>query len=91
MTDRLFLRMADEGLRCLEEGVAACAEDVDLATVMGLGFPPFRGGLCRWVRDEGASSLLERLEALRDEHGARFEPCRRFRNVAAGKDLYPAT
>ena len=86
--DRLFLRMADEGFRCLEEGVAASASDVDLATVFGLGFPPFHGGLCRWVVTSGAQERLEALEALRDAHGVRFEPSRKFRNVAAGKELY---
>ena len=74
--------------RLLEEGVAATAEDVDLATVFGLGFPPFLGGLCRWVADEGPQVLLDRLIALCEEHGARFEPSRRWRNVAAGKPIY---
>ena len=88
ITDRLMLRMADEGFRCLEEGVASSAQDVDLATVFGLGFPPFLGGLCRWVADEGPQVLLDRLIALCEEHGARFEPSRRWRNVAAGKPVY---
>jgi 3-hydroxyacyl-CoA dehydrogenase/enoyl-CoA hydratase/3-hydroxybutyryl-CoA epimerase len=88
ITDRLMLRMADEGFRCLEEGVAASARDVDLATVFGVGFPPFLGGLCRWVGDEGPQVLLDRLIALCEEHGGRFEPSRRWRNIAAGKPLY---
>lgn len=87
--DRLFLRMADEGLRCLEEGVARSAADVDLATVMGIGFPAHLGGPCRWIQDAGPAALLQRLEALHGARGERFAPSRRFRNVAAGKDLHP--
>ncbi len=33
-----------EAERCLEEGVAASADDVDFAMIMGTGWAPFRGG-----------------------------------------------
>ncbi|MFD2255791.1 3-hydroxyacyl-CoA dehydrogenase NAD-binding domain-containing protein [Luteolibacter algae] len=36
--------MTSEAERCLEEGVAETAEDIDLAMVLGTGYPPFRGG-----------------------------------------------
>jgi len=44
ITERLVSLMVDEARRCLDEGVAASADDVDLAMVMGTGFAPFRGG-----------------------------------------------
>ena len=36
--------MTEEAKLCLEEGVAETAEDIDLAMVLGTGYPPFRGG-----------------------------------------------
>ena len=36
--------MASEAQLCLDEGIAETAEDIDLAMVMGTGYPPFRGG-----------------------------------------------
>ena len=36
--------MTEEAKLCLAEGVAETAEDIDLAMVMGTGYPPFRGG-----------------------------------------------
>jgi 3-hydroxyacyl-CoA dehydrogenase/enoyl-CoA hydratase/carnithine racemase len=84
---RLFLRMADEGLRCLDEGVASRASDVDLATVFGMGFPPFLGGLLFWVERTGPARLLAQAETLRALCGERFEPSPRFRALAAGHSL----
>lgn len=36
--------MASEAKLCLEEGVAETADDIDLAMILGTGYPPFRGG-----------------------------------------------
>jgi len=78
IADRCALRMIDEAARCLDEGVLASAEDGDLAAVLGLGFPPFRGGPFRYVDDEGAGALVERMRALAARHGERLRPCARL-------------
>ncbi len=44
LQSRLAQLMADEASRCLDEGVAESADDIDLAMVLGTGFAPFRGG-----------------------------------------------
>ena len=36
--------MAAEAELCLSEGVAESADDIDLAMILGTGYPPFRGG-----------------------------------------------
>ncbi len=36
--------MAKEAELCLKEGIAASADDIDLAMILGTGYPPFRGG-----------------------------------------------
>ncbi|MEP2775715.1 MAG: 3-hydroxyacyl-CoA dehydrogenase NAD-binding domain-containing protein [Luteolibacter sp.] len=36
--------MTSEAKLCLEEGVAETADDIDLAMILGTGYPPFRGG-----------------------------------------------
>ena len=42
---RLVLAMINEAARTLEEGIVISAAEVDLAMIMGTGFPPFRGCL----------------------------------------------
>jgi hypothetical protein len=41
--------MADEARIVLKEGVVDSPDVIDLATVLGLGFAPFRGGLARFA------------------------------------------
>jgi 3-hydroxyacyl-CoA dehydrogenase/enoyl-CoA hydratase/3-hydroxybutyryl-CoA epimerase len=72
VVERLLSGMVNEAARCLEERVAAHADHVDLATVLGFGFPPFRGGLLRWARTVGEADTRRRLDALAGRHGARF-------------------
>lgn len=36
--------MNSEAKLCLEEGIAETADDIDLAMILGAGYPPFRGG-----------------------------------------------
>ena len=71
---RLLLSMINEAARLLEERIASTAADVDLAMIMGTGFPPFRGGLLRFADTLHARSLLEDSRALRESLGDRFEP-----------------
>ena len=74
IVDRTVLSMVNEAARCLEEGVAGRAEDVDVAMVMGTGFAPFRGGLIRYADERGAGSIVDRLRDLESRYGMRFEP-----------------
>jgi 3-hydroxyacyl-CoA dehydrogenase/enoyl-CoA hydratase/3-hydroxybutyryl-CoA epimerase len=71
---RLLMGMINEAARCLAEGVVQRPEHIDLGTVLGTGFPPFRGGLRRWARTLGEGTVRANLEMLRETYGARFEP-----------------
>jgi 3-hydroxyacyl-CoA dehydrogenase len=46
---RLLRPMIDAAAKLLEEGVTDSADTIDLATVLGLGLAPFRGGLMHLV------------------------------------------
>ncbi|MGI9147181.1 MAG: 3-hydroxyacyl-CoA dehydrogenase NAD-binding domain-containing protein, partial [Chloroflexota bacterium] len=72
--DRLALVFVNEAVRCLEEGVLQSAADGDLGAVLGLGFPPFRGGPFHYADAGGLESLAARLRGLAAEHGRRYEP-----------------
>ena len=72
--DRAILIMVNEATKCLEEGVVANARYLDMAMVMGTGFPAFRGGLLRYADSEGLENIVQRLEALAEQYGERFEP-----------------
>ncbi|MYH10107.1 MAG: hypothetical protein F4143_08330, partial [Gemmatimonadales bacterium] len=72
--DRCLLISVNEAMYALEEGVVAAPGDVDLAMVMGTGFPPFRGGPLAWAESRGVHMVRDRLLELRERHGDRFAP-----------------
>lgn len=74
LQERLVLSMINEAAVCLEEGVVAAPRDIDVAMVMGTGFPPFRGGLLRHADAVGVPIIADRLARLADAHGVRFRP-----------------
>nr|WP_136250562.1 fatty acid oxidation complex subunit alpha FadB [Ningiella ruwaisensis] len=61
---RLMIPMANEAIRCLEEGIVASAAEADMALLYGLGFPPFRGGIFRYIETMG----LKNFVALADKY-----------------------
>jgi 3-hydroxyacyl-CoA dehydrogenase/enoyl-CoA hydratase/carnithine racemase len=72
--DRIALAMINEAMLCLQEGIIAHAKDGDLAAILGLGFPPFRGGPFRYVDRVGAETILKRLQEFEGRYGVRFKP-----------------
>ncbi|MCP3704509.1 MAG: fatty acid oxidation complex subunit alpha FadB, partial [Alteromonas sp.] len=55
---RLMIPMANEAIRCLEEGIVDSAAEADMALLYGLGFPPFRGGIFRWIETIGLANFV---------------------------------
>ena len=47
---RSIYLMANEASRCLDEKIISNPGALDMALIMGTGFPPFRGGLLRYSR-----------------------------------------
>eukprot|EP00172_Hildenbrandia_rubra_P003389 Plantae.Rhodophyta-Hildenbrandia_rubra.ctg539.p2 GENE.Plantae.Rhodophyta-Hildenbrandia_rubra.ctg539~~Plantae.Rhodophyta-Hildenbrandia_rubra.ctg539.p2 ORF type:complete len:1127 (+),score=227.39 Plantae.Rhodophyta-Hildenbrandia_rubra.ctg539:9624-13004(+) len=62
IVEMLLLPCVNEGMRILEEGVAQSSSDLDVCSVMGMGFPSHRGGLMHWASTLGSAKyLVERL------------------------------
>ncbi len=59
---RMMLPMATEMARCLEEDIVGTPAEADLALLYGLGFPPFRGGVFRWMDTVGLKHIAEASE-----------------------------
>ncbi|BFM11875.1 fatty acid oxidation complex subunit alpha FadB [Simiduia litorea] len=56
---RMMVPMVTEMARCLEEGVVETAAEADMSLIYGLGFPPFRGGVFRWVDSLGVQAVID--------------------------------
>jgi len=75
VTDRLVMRMLAEASYVLREEIASRQSDIDVAMVLGTGFPDFRGGPLRYARDLGIEKVTARLDELAEKFGPRFRPC----------------
>ncbi len=57
--ERMMIPMINEVLLCFEENIVATPQEADMALVYGLGFPPFRGGVCRYLDSIGIDKYIE--------------------------------
>ena len=56
--------------RVIAEGIVDKAADLDVATVMSMGFPATKGGLIFWADLVGAPYIVKRLEQFAEQVGA---------------------
>lgn len=72
--DRIMLRLLNEAVACLREGVVANASELDAGVIFGTGFAPFKGGPMQVIKHDGAAALHARLVKLHAKLGVRFQP-----------------
>lgn len=87
--DRCMLTMVNEAAKCLEENVVKSAAYLDMAMIMGTGFPPFKGGILRYADSIGIKEVVNKLQELNQKHGLRFEVSELLLDMAQnGKTFY---
>jgi 3-hydroxyacyl-CoA dehydrogenase/enoyl-CoA hydratase/3-hydroxybutyryl-CoA epimerase/enoyl-CoA isomerase len=62
IVDRMMLPMIVEAATCLVEGIARSAGEIDMALILGLGFPRDRGGALAYADAIGFDSLRVRCD-----------------------------
>lgn len=70
--DRVLFIQALEALRCLEEGVVQSVSEANIASIQGLGFPSWTGGVIQYVNQYGLAKFAARAQALEAQCGERF-------------------
>ena len=70
--ERGVFRLINEGYQLLEEEVVQSKEDLDLAMVLGTGFPPFLGGPMKYAEKLGEAFIRKRLKSFVSRFGKRF-------------------
>ncbi len=80
MQERMTFAMAIETQKCLDEGVLRSTADANVGSILGIGFPPLRGGAVQYVRGyegpagTGVRGFVARAEQLAAAYGDRFTP-----------------
>ena len=87
IVERCMIPMVNEVARCLEDGIVASAAEADMSLIYGIGFPPFRGGACRYVDQMGAVKYVE-MAGKYASLGKLYEPPKLLVDLASsGKKL----
>ena len=85
---RCMVPMVNEVARCLEEKIVASPYEADMSLLYGIGFPPFRGGACRYIDQTGVASFLATADKLAPL-GKLYEAPKLLRDMAAsGKKFF---
>jgi 3-hydroxyacyl-CoA dehydrogenase/enoyl-CoA hydratase/3-hydroxybutyryl-CoA epimerase/enoyl-CoA isomerase len=85
---RCMVPMVNEVARCLEEKIVASPYEADMSLLYGIGFPPFRGGACRYVDQSGAANFVAMADKLATL-GKLYEAPKLLRDMAAsGKKFF---
>lgn len=64
IVERLLFPVVNEGARILEEGIALRASDIDVALVMGYGWPVHTGGPLFWADGVGLDRIVNGLKEM---------------------------
>ena len=85
--DRMMVTFCNETVRCLEDNIVATPAEADMAMIMGVGFPAFRGGPCRYIDQTGVAEYV----ALCDKYahlGKGYEAPQMLRDMAANNKKF---
>jgi len=89
--DRLILPMVTEATMALDEGIVSGVRELDLGLIYGIGFPPFKGGLLRWVSSLGEREILDRMNVVHNATKGRLIVPKAFvQRVQSGHSFYPS-
>ena len=94
IVDSMMVPMCLEAVRCLEDGIATSATDVDLSLIYGVGFPPFRGGALHYIDDVGIDEFVTRADELAATAGplkALYLPTEKLREMVTSGDTFFGT
>jgi 3-hydroxyacyl-CoA dehydrogenase/enoyl-CoA hydratase/3-hydroxybutyryl-CoA epimerase/enoyl-CoA isomerase len=87
ISERLMIPMIIETARCLEEHIVETPNEADMGLILGIGFPPFRGGALKYADALGMQAVLD-MAAKYAHLGKLYEPTARMREMAANGETY---
>jgi 3-hydroxyacyl-CoA dehydrogenase/enoyl-CoA hydratase/3-hydroxybutyryl-CoA epimerase len=85
---RLLYIQALETARCVEEGVLMHAEDGDIGSIFGWGFPAWTGGTLSLIDTVGIQEFVAECDRMASSYGERFEVSDWLRDRAEQGQLF---
>jgi 3-hydroxyacyl-CoA dehydrogenase / enoyl-CoA hydratase / 3-hydroxybutyryl-CoA epimerase len=94
LSERMLVIEAVESARCVEEGVLITVPDANIGSIMGIGFPPWTGGVLQYINGysgstgQGVAAFVARAEQFADQYGERFAPNPLLRKKAENGETF---
>jgi 3-hydroxyacyl-CoA dehydrogenase/enoyl-CoA hydratase/3-hydroxybutyryl-CoA epimerase len=90
LQERMLVMEAVESARCVEEGVVVETADANIGSIMGIGFPPWTGGVLQYINGYpgGVAAFVARADEFAGKYGARFEPNPLLRKKAENGETF---
>lgn len=92
LKERMLFAEAIETVKCFEEGVLTSVPDANIGSIMGIGFPPWTGGVIQYIHGYpgGVEGFVARANDLAAKYGERFTPPAVLSDPAAREKLLGA-
>ncbi|WNG60050.1 3-hydroxyacyl-CoA dehydrogenase [Archangium gephyra] len=80
MKERMLFAEAIDTVRCFDEGVLRSAADANVGSILGIGFPPWTGGVVQYINGyegrtgTGPRGFVTRARELAERYGKHFLP-----------------
>ena len=79
--DRLIMKLLNESVACLREGIVENEDMIDAGVIFGTGFAPFRSGSIHHIHKEGVENLTAKISVLEKRFGDRFKADEYWKNL----------
>ncbi|KAM3321042.1 peroxisomal fatty acid beta-oxidation multifunctional protein AIM1 [Capsicum chacoense] len=74
IVEMILFPVVNEACRVLDDGIVVRAADLDVASVLGMSFPSYRGGIVFWADTVGAGHIYKSLRKWSELYGNFFKP-----------------
>jgi 3-hydroxyacyl-CoA dehydrogenase/enoyl-CoA hydratase/3-hydroxybutyryl-CoA epimerase len=81
LQERMLFIESIETMRCFDEGVLRSDAEANIGSIMGIGFPPWTGGVVQYIKgyeasggSVGPAAFVARAQDLAAKYGDRFAP-----------------
>ncbi len=71
--ERFMFVQAMEAARVLEEGVVENIAEINIGSILGWQFAPFKGGVLQYISDYGLADFIKKGKKLEKQFGSRFK------------------
>lgn len=75
IVEMILFPVLNEACRMISEAIIVNSSDLDVASVLGMGFPEYRGGIIFWSHSVGSNYICSKLEEWSKDYGDFFKPC----------------